>query len=97
MGRLAVDGRHQDDTWPLADHRLLRARRNTQHFLPRQLATVGFFFRKSIKIAPGLRLNLSKRGAGLSAGPRGAKVSTNARGERRASLSFKGLNWRKRF
>jgi hypothetical protein len=58
---------------------------------------VGFFFRKSVKLAPGFRLNLSKRGFGLSAGPRGAKVSANSRGERRTSLSFKGLNWRKRF
>ena len=57
---------------------------------------MGFFFRKSLKIAPGIRLNLSKRGAGISAGPRGTKVSVNSRGERRASLSFKGLNWRKR-
>jgi hypothetical protein len=57
---------------------------------------MGFFFRKSLKIAPGLRLNLSRRGAGISAGPRGAKLSANSRGQRRASLSFKGLNWRKR-
>jgi hypothetical protein len=49
-----------------------------------------------VRIAPGLRLNLSKRGAGLSAGPRGAKLSTNTRGERRASLGFTGLYWRKR-
>jgi len=57
---------------------------------------VGLFFRKSLKIAPGLRLNLSKRGVGVSAGPRGTKLSANTRGERRASFSFKGLNWRKR-
>jgi hypothetical protein len=57
---------------------------------------VGFFFRKSLKIAPGIRLNLSKRGAGFSLGPRGTKISVNSRGERRASLSFKELNWRKR-
>jgi hypothetical protein len=57
---------------------------------------MGFFFRKSLKIAPGIRLNLSKRGTGVSAGPRGTKVSVNSRGERRASLSFKGLSWRKR-
>jgi hypothetical protein len=57
---------------------------------------MGFFFRKSVKVAPGLRLNLSKRGVGLSAGPHGAKLSTNSRGQRRASFSFKGMNWRKR-
>jgi len=57
---------------------------------------MGFFFRKSLKIAPGIRLNLSKRGPGISVGPRGTKVSVSSRGERRASFSFKGLNWRKR-
>jgi Protein of unknown function (DUF4236) len=57
---------------------------------------MGFFFRKSLKIAPGIRLNLSKRGGGISFGPRGTKISVDARGKRRASLSFKGLNWRKR-
>jgi uncharacterized protein DUF4236 len=57
---------------------------------------VAFGFRKSFKLAPGLRLNLGKRGLGLSAGPRGAKLSANTRGERRASLSWKGLFWRKR-
>ena len=57
---------------------------------------MGLSFRKSVKLAPGLRLNLGKRSAGLSLGPRGAKVSANTRGERSASLSFKGLFWRKR-
>jgi len=57
---------------------------------------VGFGFRKSFKVAPGLRLNASKRGLGLSAGPRGAKLSANTRGQRRVSLSWKGLFWRKR-
>lgn len=37
-----------------------------------------------------------KRGAGVSTGPRGAKLGANERGERRASLSFKGFYWRKR-
>ena len=57
---------------------------------------MGLFFRKSLKLAPGLRLNLSKRGAGISAGPRGGKLSANTQGERRASLSFKGLRWIRR-
>lgn len=38
---------------------------------------MGFSFRKSKKIAPGLRLNLSKSGLGLSAGVRGARVGKN--------------------
>jgi hypothetical protein len=53
-------------------------------------------FRKRKKIAPGLFLNLSKRGAGLSVGRRGATVSKSATGRRQLSLGWKGLFWRKR-
>jgi hypothetical protein len=53
-------------------------------------------FRKSFKLAPGVRLTASKRGLSLSSGPRGAKISQNTRGERRASLGVLGLFWRKR-
>lgn len=35
---------------------------------------MGWYLRKSFKIAPGLRLNLSTRGIGLSAGTRGARI-----------------------
>jgi hypothetical protein len=52
-------------------------------------------FRKSFKLAPGVRLNLSRRSAGVSVGPRGAKLSANTRGRRRASLSWRGAFWRK--
>lgn len=37
-------------------------------------------FRRSIKLAPGLRLNLSGSGASLTAGPRGASVNFGSRG-----------------
>lgn len=57
---------------------------------------MGFGYRKRIKIVPGLRLNLSKRGAGLSAGRRGVSVSRSATGRRQLSLGWKGLFWRKR-
>jgi hypothetical protein len=56
---------------------------------------MGLFFRKSIRLAPGIRLNLSKRGAGVSAGPRGAKVGVGPSG-RRLAFSWKGLQWRRR-
>jgi hypothetical protein len=56
---------------------------------------MGWGFRKSRKIAPGLRLNVSKRSLGLSAGRRGARVSANTKGRKGASLSWKGLFWRK--
>lgn len=54
-------------------------------------------FRKSIKLMPGVRMTVGKRGASVSGGPRGAKLSTNTRGERRGSLGFFGMFWRKRF
>ena len=57
---------------------------------------MAFGFRKSIKLAPGIRVTLSKRGASVSGGPRGAKLSANARGEKRASLGSFGAFWRKR-
>jgi hypothetical protein len=57
---------------------------------------VASLFRKSFKVAPGVRLTASKRGVSASVGPRGAKPSTNARRGRRVSLSFKGLRWVKR-
>ena len=37
-------------------------------------------FRRRKKLLPGVTLNLSKRGAGVSAGPRGAKASIGPRG-----------------
>jgi uncharacterized protein DUF4236 len=40
---------------------------------------MGLFFRKTKKIAPGVNVNLSKRGASFSVGPKGAKVSTRGR------------------
>jgi uncharacterized protein DUF4236 len=57
---------------------------------------VGFGFRKSFKVAPGVRLNVARRSAGMSIGPRGAKLSANSRGQRRTSVSWRGLFWRKR-
>lgn len=37
-------------------------------------------FRKSVRLAPGLRLNLGTRGASLSAGPRGASITFGRNG-----------------
>ena len=53
-------------------------------------------FRKSIKLAPGVRLNVGKRSAGMSVGRRGARASANTRGRRGVSLGWRGLFWRKR-
>jgi hypothetical protein len=57
---------------------------------------MGLGFRKSIKIAPGVRLNVGRRSAGASAGPRGVKLSANIRRQRRVSLGGRGLFGRKR-
>ena len=43
---------------------------------------MGFRFRKSIKIAPGVRVNLSRRGVSTSIGPRGAKLNVGRQGVR---------------
>jgi len=51
---------------------------------------MGFRFRKSIKIAPGIKLNLSKRGVGMSMGTKGARVSLNSKGKVTKSFSIPG-------
>jgi hypothetical protein len=53
---------------------------------------VGFGFRKSLKLGGGFRLNLSKKGVGVSAGTKGLRVSVGPRGTRlRASVPGTGL------
>ena len=53
-------------------------------------------YRRSRRITPGIRLNVGKRGAGLSVGPRHAKLSVNGRGRRSLYLSALGVFFRKR-
>jgi Protein of unknown function (DUF4236) len=56
-------------------------------------------FQKRKRLAPGVRLNLSKRGAGVSLGRRGASVSVGPRGLGAAvTLLGTGLTyvWRKK-
>jgi Protein of unknown function (DUF4236) len=43
---------------------------------------VGFRFRRSIKILPGIRINLGKRGVSTSIGVRGAHVTFGRNGTR---------------
>ncbi len=47
-------------------------------------------FRRSFKLAPGVRLNLNKRSVGLSAGVRGARVSVNSDGRSTRSIGIPG-------
>ena len=56
---------------------------------------MGFVFRRSIKIAPGIRLNVSKRGMGVSVGARGGpRVSVNSSGRVTKSIRLApGLRW----
>ena len=41
---------------------------------------MGFRFRRSIRLAPGVRLNLSSRGLSATVGPRGANVNVGPHG-----------------
>lgn len=56
---------------------------------------MGFRMRKSFKIAPGVRLNASKTGLGVSAGVRGARYSVHSSGRRTTSVGLPGtgLGW----
>jgi Protein of unknown function (DUF4236) len=50
---------------------------------------MGFRFRRSIRILPGLRLNLGKRGASVSIGGRGAHI-TVGHGQVRETVGLPG-------
>jgi hypothetical protein len=47
-------------------------------------------FQKSIRIAPGVRINLSKSGVGVSVGPKGLKVGVDGKGRRYSSVGIPG-------
>lgn len=51
---------------------------------------MGFRFRKSIKIAKGVRLNVGKKSVGLSVGGKGARVSVNSKGRKSATVGIPG-------
>src|SRR4051812_28975799 len=56
---------------------------------------MGFRFHRSLKLAPGLRMNLSASGLGLSFGLPGARVSVGPRGlTHTAGIPGTGLSWR---
>lgn len=58
---------------------------------------MGFRMRRSIKIAPGVRLNVSSKSVGLSAGVRGARMSVNSSGRTTATVGIPGtgISYRK--
>lgn len=41
---------------------------------------MGFRFRKSVSLFPGVRLNIGKKGLGISAGVKGARVGVGSKG-----------------
>ena len=58
-------------------------------------AGVGMRFRKSFKIAPGVRFNISRRSTSLSFGVRGLRHTINSRGRRTTSVGVPGtgISW----
>lgn len=56
-----------------------------------------FRFHRSVKILPGVRLNISKTGIGVSAGVRGFHVGRDARGKSylSAGIPGTGISYRK--
>ena len=51
---------------------------------------MGFRFRKSFKLAPGIRMSVTPKGLGVSAGPRGAKLSVHSSGRVTGTASIPG-------
>lgn len=51
---------------------------------------MGLKFRKSIKIAPGVKINFNKKSIGATFGTRGAHYTINSKGKRTASVGIPG-------
>jgi hypothetical protein len=56
---------------------------------------MGWFFRKSLRALPGVRINLSKSGPRLSVGVRGARASFGADGKTRLYAAIGPLRYQK--
>ena len=58
---------------------------------------MGLRFRKSVKIAPGVRLNICKKSVGVSAGVKGYRKSINSSGRVTTSIGtpVSGVSYRK--
>jgi hypothetical protein len=55
-----------------------------------RMRPMGLRFRRSIKVMPGVHLNLSGSGLGLSVGPRGLRAGLDAKGRRYVSAGIPG-------
>ena len=51
---------------------------------------MGFRFRRSIRLMPGLKMNISKRSIGFTAGGRGAHYTVNTRGRHTTAVGVPG-------
>ena len=51
---------------------------------------MGFRFRKSVKIAPGVRLNFNKNSTSVSIGGKGGRYTVNSNGRKTISASIPG-------
>lgn len=51
---------------------------------------MGFRFRRSVRLFPGVRLNASKSGLSMSVGTRGAWYTIGSKGRRRTTLGLPG-------
>lgn len=51
---------------------------------------MGLRFRKSIKIAPGVKFNINKKSVGLTVGKSGVHYTVNSKGKRTASVGIPG-------
>ena len=56
----------------------------------RQYEAMGFRFRKSFKVMPGVRINLSKTGVGASVGFKGFRMTKRADGRVQRTVSIPG-------
>lgn len=51
---------------------------------------MGIRFRRSIKVAPGVKLNLGKKSVGMTVGVKGAHVSVNSKGRKTKTVGIPG-------
>ncbi|WP_416825250.1 DUF4236 domain-containing protein [Ectobacillus polymachus] len=51
---------------------------------------MGLRFRKSFKVAPGIRMSVSKSGVGMSVGGKGLRYSVHSSGRRQTTESIPG-------
>ncbi len=57
---------------------------------------MGIYYRKRIKIMPGLSINLSPKSVGARVGPKHAGVSRNTKDQTTRSVGLFGFRWMRR-